>query len=116
MSDQVDERQAEYHFETELAPFAHIVTASFAAERWSGIFYSWMSLKAYLLGVHHVENVRLYATEVEGGRVQATFVTVFSNREAVAAWLEHGYSVEEMLAAEGVNEADIASVLARDLS
>jgi hypothetical protein len=116
MSVQSDQAERDYHYETELHPFAHIVTASFPAERWSAIFYSWMSLKAYLLGVHAVENVRLYATESDEGRVRATFVVVFSTREAVAAWVESGYPVEEMLAANGVGESDINSVLARDLS
>jgi hypothetical protein len=105
----------EYVYELEQAPYAHVVTATFPHDRWSGVFFSWLSLKGFILGVHSVENVRLYASEM-GARVQATFVTVFSNRESLDAWLEHGYPVEEMLVAEGVVEDDITSVLARDLS
>ena len=79
------------------------------------MFFSWLSLKAFILGVHSVENVRLYASEV-GDDVQATFVTVFSDVESMDAWLGQGYPVEEMLTAEGVLEERITTVLARDLS
>ena len=116
MSVQSDPSEREYHYETELHPFANLVTATFPAERWSAVFYSWMSLKGFILGVHGVENVRLYATEPQEGRVQATFVVVFSSAGAVAAWIEDGYTVEEMLAANDVDQNDITSVLARDLS
>ena len=107
--------ELEYMYELEQAPYAHVVTASFPHERWSGVFFSWLSLKAFVLGVHSVENVRLYASEV-GDDVQATFVTVFSDVESMDAWLSHGYPVEEMLTAEGVPEEHITTVLARDLS
>ena len=94
---------------------AHVVTATFPHERWSGVFFSWLSLKAFILGVLAVENTRLSASEV-GEDVQATFVTVFSDVESMDAWLSKGYPVEEMLTAEGVAEDRIATVLARDLS
>ena len=105
----------EYMYELELAPYAHLVTASFPHERWSGVFFSWLSLKAFMLGMHSVENTRLYANEV-GEEVHATFVTVFTDIETMDAWLAEGYPVEEMLAAEGVAVERITSVLARDLS
>ncbi len=113
-SDMADEER-EYVYELEQAPYAHVVTATFPHDRWSAVFFSWLSLKGFILGVHSVENTRLYASEL-GEQVQATFVTVFSDRESVEAWLDHGYPVEEMLVAEGVAESDIASALARDLS
>ena len=116
MSVHTAEGEREYLFETDLHPFATIVTATFAADRWSAVFYSWMSLKGFVVGVHGVENVRLFATEVEDGRVQAVFVIVFSNRGAVISWVDNGYTIEEMLMANGVAEGDITSVLARDLS
>jgi hypothetical protein len=105
----------EYIYEMEQTPFAHVVTATFGHDRWSGVFFSWLSLKGFILGVHSVENVRLYASEV-GEHVQATFITVFSDSAAMDAWLDHGYPVEEMLLAAGVPEDEISSVLARDLS
>ncbi len=107
--------ESEYMYELEQAPWAHVVTATFSHDRWSGVFFSWLSLKAFVLSIHSAENVRLYASNV-GDDVQATFITVFSEVEALDAWLAEGYPVEEMLAAEGVAQGAITSVLARDLS
>lgn len=107
--------EQDYRFEYEQAPYAHIVTASFPPDRWSAIYYSWLSLKGYMLGVHGIDNTRCYADETDG-HVDAVFVTIMSDRQAALAWLEQGYPVEEMLAAEGVAVDDIKTVLARDLS
>lgn len=105
----------DYRFEYEQAPYAHVVTASFPPDRWSAIFYSWMSLKGYMLGVHGIENTRCYADESDD-HVDAVFVTILADRESALAWLEQGYTVEEMLVAEGVPADDMTTLLVRDLS
>ena len=105
----------EYRYEYDVLPYVHAVTATMAADRWSAVFYSWLSLKAFMAGIHYVEGTRAYVTQLPDGRVRATFLVIFENQLGLSAWLEYGYRVEEMLAAEGVAPNDIESVLARDI-
>jgi len=108
-------RAAEVNIENEASSYVHIVLASFPADRWSAVYFSWLSLKGWIAGLHYLESTHLYATEHDG-RVYATFVVEFSSPEALGAWLEHGYSVEEMLRALGVAEADISPALMRGVA
>lgn len=113
---QIDERTraGAYNVENDAAPYAHVVLASFAPDRWSAVYFSWLSLKGWMAGLHYLETTHLYATEHDG-RIYTTFVVVFSSAEAVGAWLEHGYPVEEMLRSLGVAGEDIRGLLMRDL-
>ena len=112
----IDERTraAEYNVENDASGYAHVVLASFLPDRWSAVYFSWLSLKGWLAGLPQLETLHLYATEHDG-RIYTTFIVVFSSAEAVGAWLEHGYPVEEMLRSLGVADQDIRGLLMRDL-
>jgi hypothetical protein len=105
---------ADYRYEYDFWPYVYVVTATFPADRWSAVFFSWLSVKGFTAGMHYVEGAHCYATPVEGDRVWATFAIRFSNEEAVSSWYEYGYPVEEMLAGLGVAAEDITSIVARD--
>jgi hypothetical protein len=113
---QIDQRTraAEHNVENDASGYAHVVLASFPVDRWSAVYFSWLSLKGWLAGLHYLESTNLYATEYDG-RIYVNFAIVFSSAEAVGAWLEHGYPIEEMLRSLGVADADIRGLLMRDL-
>ncbi|MHB0867498.1 MAG: hypothetical protein ACYC6B_08660 [Thermoleophilia bacterium] len=101
--------------EYDLAPYAQMVSASIPDDLWSGIFFSWLSMKGHLQGLHDLERTEMFATKVEG-RVYATFITVWTRQEAFAQWLRHGYPVEEMLRSMGVAAEEISMLNVRDFS
>lgn len=104
-------RQAEY----ELAPYGQIVQATIPELLWSSVFFSWLSMKGHLQGLHDMDRTQMFATRQED-RVFAQFITVWTNREAYAEWLQHGYPVEEMLRSMGIDEQDIVIIHVRDFS
>lgn len=102
-------------FEYEAAPYGMLVQATFPTTRWSAVYFSWLSFKGFIVGVHYVEDLHLYATQAEG-RVWATIVVTFTSPRGLAGWLEHGYPVEQMLRDVGVPDEDIRVSLVRDIA
>lgn len=104
--------------EYDIAPYCEMVQAFIPEEVWSGVFYSWSSLKGHLQGLHGLEGTEMYAgREEEGeGRIYACFFTIWSSGDALAEWIEHGYPVEKMLKSLGVPEESIEMRLIRDYS
>ncbi len=97
------------------APFVQMVHAHMPHELWSGVFFSWLSMKGHLQGAHGVLRVEMYATRF-AGRVYALFMVVWEEADAMMEWLYHGYPIEEMLRQVGVQPGDITVALARDFS
>ncbi len=98
-----------------VAAYAQIVQAAVPRPLWSGVLFSWMSMKGHLQGLHMFDRSQLFATLV-GEVVYVTFVVVWDDADALAEWMQHGYSVEEMLRAMGIAEEDIHVQLTRDFS
>jgi hypothetical protein len=101
--------------EYDIAPFAQMVQAAIPQPSWSGVFFSWLSLKGHLQALHGLERTAMVAT-LSGDVVYATFLVVFSNVDSLAEWMEHGYPVEEMLRSMGLPDEDIHVQLVRDYS
>ncbi|MHB8842314.1 MAG: hypothetical protein ACYC56_11125 [Candidatus Aquicultor sp.] len=97
------------------APYVYTVLASMTEEIWNNVFFSWLSMKGYLQGMHGMNRTEMFATKI-GGRVYATFIVVWSHEEQLAAWLEHGYTVEELLQSMGCPANDVQVSLQRDFS
>lgn len=103
------------HKEFELAPYGQMVEVSIAEEIWSSVFFSWLSLKGHLQGLHDMDRTELFAARM-GDRVYAMFITVWTKQEAFTEWLQHGYPVEEMLRSMGVEKENIRITYVRDFS
>ena len=103
------------HDEYEVAPFAEIVQASMSKEVWTPVFYSWLSMKGHLQGLHDMQRAEIFATRIDD-TVYVTIITIWGHPESVAEWSREGYPVEEMLRRVGVEEASIHVTLARDFS
>ncbi|HEY5527822.1 MAG TPA: hypothetical protein VIL51_00020 [Thermoleophilia bacterium] len=101
--------------EHEVAPYGLIVKASMQPDLWSGVFYSWLSIKGHLQGMHGFDRTQMFAAR-DGDTVTATFITVWDRAETLYQWLEGGYPVPEMLEAMGVPEEMIELELVRDYS
>jgi hypothetical protein len=101
--------------EYDIAPYAQMVQAAVPQQQWSGVFFSWMSMKAHLQGLHGLDRTETYAT-LQEDVVYATFIVVFENAEELGQWMENGYPVEEMLRAMGLPEEDIHIQLVRDFA
>jgi hypothetical protein len=101
--------------EYEIAPYALIVRARMAPEAWTGVFYSWLSMKGHMQGMHGFDRTQMFAAREEE-TVTATFITVWDRAETLYQWLETGYSVADMLEAMGVPADTIDLELARDYS
>ncbi len=110
-----DEPVGEQVFEYENVPYGVLVQAHFPLERWAAVYYSWLSYKGFVCGLHYCEDTKLFATQA-GARVWATFVVVFNTPRGLAEWLQHGYPIEEMLADLGVPPEDIRTMLTRDIA
>ena len=106
------ERYKEY----DIAPFVEMVEATIPEEIWSGVFYSWQSMKGFLQGVYGMERVQMFAARERDGHIFACFCTVWAGGEELAEWLENGYPVEEMLTGMGVPKDNITMRLVRDYS
>jgi hypothetical protein len=102
-------------YEYEDVPYGMLVQANFPQDRWSAVYYSWLSYKGFVVGLHYCEETKLLATQA-GARVWATFVVIFSSPRGLAEWLQQGYPIEEMLADLGVPPEDVRSMLVRDVA
>ena len=102
--------------EYELAPYAQIVTARIPKAVWSGVLFSWFSMKGHLQGLWQFDRTQCFATELPDGRVEAMFVVAWQGAETLSAWLREGFSVETMLREMGVPEEDLEIRLMRDFS
>lgn len=102
--------------EYELAGYAEVVRARIPDEIWTGVFFSWMSMKGHLQGMNGFDRSQFFATAVEGGGMEATFVVVWEDAEMLAEWLENGFSVEDMLLEMGIPADDVHVLLMRDFS
>jgi len=98
-----------------LAPYAQIVHAAMPVALWSGVFFSWLSFKGHLQGLHQWNRTELFATNVDD-IIYATFIIIFDRDVALAEWVGHGYPIEEMLRSLGVAADDINVTLMRDFS
>jgi hypothetical protein len=101
--------------EYDIAPYAQMVQTAVPQEVWSGVFFSWLSIKGHLQALHEFDRTEMFAT-VAGGSVYATFIVVWDTAEALAEWMRHGYPVEEMLRAMGIPDTDIHIQLVRDFA
>jgi hypothetical protein len=101
--------------EYDIAPYAQMVQTVVPQELWSGVFFSWLSIKGHLQALHEFDRTEMFATSTET-LVYATFIVVWDNADSLAEWMAHGYPVEEMLRAMGVPDADIHIQLVRDFS
>lgn len=96
--------------------YVQVVRATVPAEIWSGVFYSWLSMKGHLLGIHDFDRSEFFVSGLPGSDIDVVFAVVFHEAESLAEWVEHGYPVDAMLAAMGVPREDITVALARDFS
>lgn len=102
--------------EYELAGYAEVVRATFPRAAWSGVLFSWLSLKGHLQGLHEFDRTDCFVTVNDEGRVEALFAVVWHGADTMSAWLQEGYTVEKMLRNMGVPEADLSIQLMRDYS
>ncbi len=98
-----------------VAPYAKMVHAAIPLDLWSGVFFSWESMKGHLQGLHGFDRTQMFATLVDD-TVYATFIVVWNNSFAISGWMENGYPVEEMLRAMGLPDNDVHIQLVRDFS
>lgn len=102
--------------EYELAPYTQIVTARIPKAVWSGVLFSWFSMKGHLQGLWQFDRTQMFATELPDGRVEAIFVVAWQGAETLTAWLQDGFSVENMLREMGIRDEDLEIRLMRDFS
>jgi hypothetical protein len=102
--------------EYELAPYAQIVTARVPKAVWSGVLFSWLSMKGHVTGLWQFDRSQFFATELPDGYVEATFIVVWQGAETLAVWLQDGFSVETMLLEMGIPAEDMQVRLTRDFS
>jgi len=100
----------------ELAPYAQMVTARIPKAVWSGVLFSWLSMKGHLQGLWQFDRSQFFATELPSGCVEAVFIVAWQGAETLTAWLRDGYSVETMLREMGVPDEDLEVRLMRDFS
>jgi hypothetical protein len=102
--------------EYELAAYVEVVQATFPREAWSGVLFSWLSLKGHLQGLHEFERTECHVTINADGRVEALFAVLWHGSDTMSVWLEQGYTVEKMLRNMGVPDSDMRVQLMRDFS
>lgn len=107
---------ADRYKEYDIAPFVEMVQARIPDEVWTGVFYSWLSLKGFLQAVHQLQRVEMFAAREEDGTIFASFLTVWGSGDSLAEWLRDGYPIVRMLTGLGVPEGDITMRLVRDYS
>lgn len=96
-------------------PCARMVHAAIPGHLWSGVFFSWMSMKGHLQSLADMNRTEMFATSI-GDLVYATFITVWNRQENVLECLKHDYPVETMLRHMGVEGEDITVTMASDYS
>lgn len=99
----------------EEAGYVFAVRATLPHELWSGVFYSWLSMKGHLQALHDFMRAELLASESDGV-VEALFLVVWEHPEALEEWLTGGYPIDEMLLAVGLDESQIEVELMRDFA
>lgn len=102
--------------EYELAPYMQMVTAKIPKAVWSGVLFSWLSMKGHLQGLWQFDRSQFFATELADGYVEAVFIVAWQGAETLAAWLQDGFSVETMLLEMGIPAGDMQIRLMRDFS
>jgi hypothetical protein len=102
--------------EYELAPYVQMVTARIPKAMWSGVFFSWLSIKGHLQGLWGFDRSQFFASELPDGYVEAVIVVAWQGAEPLSAWLQHGFSVEQMLREMGIPDRDVNVRLMRDFS
>ena len=102
--------------EYELAPYAQMVTARVPQVVWSGVLFSWLSMKGHLQGLWQFDRSQFFATALPGGYVEAVFIVAWQGAETLSAWLQDGYSVETMLLEMGIPADQMQIRLLRDFS
>ena len=53
---------------------------------------SWMSLKGHVQGLHDFDRTEFFCTSRDDGTVLALFVVIWQGADALAEWLQNGYS------------------------
>ncbi|HZD60601.1 MAG TPA: hypothetical protein VE439_09150 [Anaerolineae bacterium] len=99
----------------QVAPFAYVINVTLPRNIWDGVFFSWLSIKGHLQAFHGVHRMEVFASNIDD-RVRAVFIVSWTYEEQLTAWLEDGYTVEEMLRKEGVVEDNIEVSLLRDFT
>jgi hypothetical protein len=102
--------------EYEIAPYAQMVTARIPKAVWSGVLFSWFSMKGHLQGLWQFDRSQFFATELPDGSVEAVFIVAWQGAETLAAWLQDGFSVDTMLLEMGIPARDVQVRLMRDFS
>jgi len=102
--------------EYELAPYAQVVRAHIPREMWSGVLFSWLSLKGHVQGLWQFDRTQFFATNLPDGSVDAVFVVIWQGAETLAEWLQNGFCVETMLLEMGIPAENLQVQLMRDFS
>lgn len=102
--------------EYEYPPYAQVVSVRIPLEVWSGVVYSWLSLKGHMQGLHGFDRSEFFTTAVDDTHIYAIFVVVWQGADTLAEWMQRGYSTEKMLAEMGIPSDDIDVHLMRDYS
>ncbi len=102
--------------EYELAPYAQVVRARVPKEMWSGVLFSWLSMKGHLQGLWEFDRTQFFATTLADGSVDALFAVIWQGAETLAEWLQNGYCVETMLLEMGIPAENLQIQLMRDFS
>lgn len=102
--------------EYDIPGYAQIVRAHVPAEIWSGVYYSWLSLKGHVQALHDFDRTEFFATGDHGGDVEVLFAVIWKEAEALADWIEHGYAVDMMLERMGISGERVDVQLMRDFS
>lgn len=102
--------------EYDIPGYVQVVRARIPAEIWSGVFYSWLSLKGHLQGLHDFDRTEFFATSTADGDVDAVFAVVWNGAESLTGWLENGYPMDLVLANMGIPVENVNVQLMRDYS
>jgi hypothetical protein len=99
--------------EYDIAPYVVAVRATVPRTIWPGVFYSW--LKGHMQGLHSLDTTYVFARGLDES-ILVSFYAVFSLGEGLSAWLEHGYTIDQMLTEMGVPAEEIDVQIMRDYS
>ena len=102
--------------EYDIAQYVEMVQASIPQDLWSGVFYSWLSLKGHLQGLMGLQRTEMFAAVQEDDSVYACFLTIWDDADVMAAWLRDGNPVHRMIIDLGVPEGGVVAQLLRDYS
>src|SRR5680860_1489654 len=71
--------------EYDIAQYVEMVQATIPQELWSGVFYSWLSLKGHLQGLMGLQRTEMFASVHEDDSVFACFLTIWDDADVMAA-------------------------------